>query len=224
MIPNAFDLLHKGPRGQKIRRVDENDALRKIVGRRFKLARDLSGLSQEDAAQRLDYTNSTQLSLAEKGDRLPPLAKIIKASEVYGVSIDYLTGVSDEPERDPRMADRMAAMRKVSSVMDRAAMAIVTAVLSNESSAPSIVSTKRLVSLSEAAIQSVEALRASNLSVFDQDLRGAATVLRVMDELQAAVMQSKQVLIRHDQVIETSIRTMEERIGITRPIFDQAEG
>lgn len=207
----------------RLARVDENNALRKIVGRRLKLARELCGWSQEVAAAKLEYVNSTQLSLAEKGDRLPPLVKLIKASEVFGVSIDYIMGISDEPERDPRLAERQAALRHVSGVMEATSRTIVTAILSHQAAAPSVMATRNLVNLSQNAIQAVEQLRASNLSVFDSELRGAATVLRTIEELATAVQNAKAVITRHDQVTETAIRTVEDRIGIARPLFDTSQ-
>lgn len=210
-------------RSERIARVDENDALRKIVGRRLRLARELNGLTQEVAAARLEYVSSTQLSLAEKGERLPPLVKLVKASEVFAVSIDYLLGISDEPERDPQMAERQAALRHVSDVMDATSRTIVTAVLGHRAAAPSVVVTKNLAARAEQAIEALEQLRAANLEVFDGELRGAAKVLRTMDELQAAVHTTKALITKHDQVIETAIRTVESRIGVARPLFDSPQ-
>lgn len=211
----------RGKADQRIARVDENDEIRRIVGRRLKLARELNGWTQEVAAAKLDYVSSTQLSLAEKGTRLPPIVKLIKAAEVFGVSIDYILGICDEPERDPRAAERQAALRHVSGVMEATSRTIVTAVLTHQSVAPSVSATKKLAALADNAIKAVENLRASNLAVFDAELRGAATVLRTIEELQAAVQQAKDLINRHDQVTETAFRTMDERIGIARPLFDQ---
>lgn len=207
----------------RVARVDENDALRAIVGRRMKLARELNGWTQEVASAKLEYVNSTQLSLVEKGERLPPLVKLVKASEVFGVSLDFILGISEEPERDPRMAERHAAFRHVSDVMEATSKTIVTAILSHQSSSPSVLATRTLANKAFAAIEAVEQLRASNLEVFDSELRGAAKVLRTVEDLQAEAEKARAVLSRHDQVTETAIRTVEARIGVSRPLFDSAE-
>lgn len=209
--------------GQRVARVDENDYLRKVMSRRLKKARELNGWSQEQAAAKLGYTNSTQLSLAEKAERLLPLANIVKAAEVFGVSIDYLLGISDEPERDPRAAERQAALRHVSGLMEATARTIVNAVLTHQSVAPSVTQTKRLTEKAKTAIEAVEQLRASNLDVFDGELRGSATVLRTIDELQTEVDKAVALVTRHEQVTEVAIQTIEERLKIERPLFDDAQ-
>lgn len=220
------DVFHvvRGRAANRVARIDENDEIRRIVGRRLKLARELNGWSQEVAASKLEYVNSTQLSLAEKGARLPPVVKLIKAAEVFGVSIDFILGICDEPERDPRTAERQAALRHVSSLMETTSRTIVTAILSHQSAAPSITATKRLAESANQAIQAVEQLRAANLDVFDGELRGAATVLRTIDELQQEVQKAREMITRHDRVTETLCRTVEERIGVDRPLFDDVEG
>lgn len=205
----------------KTRRVDENAALRKTVGRRFKLARELNGWTQEEAAERLQYSNSTQLSLAEKGERMPPMAVILRASKTFGVSIDFLMGVSDEPERDPKAAERNAVMRRVTDIMEMTSQTIVTAVLAHSSDTPSVAAARRLIELAARTIESVENMRRNNLKKFDNDLRGASTVLMNIDELQAAVGSFKQVLDRHEQVLEAALRSTEQRLGIVRPLFEQ---
>lgn len=209
--------------GQRVARVDENDYLRKVMSRRLKKARELNGWSQEQAAAKLGYTNSTQLSLAEKAERLMPLANIVKAAEVFGVSVDYLLGISDEPERDPRAAERQAALRHVSGLMESTARTIVNAVLTHQSVAPSVTQTKKLTEKAKTAIEAVEQLRASNLDVFDGELRGAATVLRTIDELQAEVDNAVALVTRHELVTEAAIQTIEERLKIERPLFDDAQ-
>lgn len=206
----------------KPRRFEENAVLRKKIGKQFKIARELNGWTQEEAAERLDYANSTQLSLAEKGERMPPMAKIMLASKTFGVSIDFLMGVSDEPERDPKAAERNAVMRRVTDIMEMTSQTIVTAVLAHSSDTPSVAATRRLIDLAAKTITSIENMRRHNLEKFDNDLRGASTVLMNIDELQAAVGSCKQVLDRHEQVLEAALRSTEARLGIIRPLFEQA--
>ncbi len=56
-------------------------------------------LSQAAAAKAIGVTKSS-LSLYENGDNVPDARTIRKMSEVYGVSADYLLGLSDAPTSD----------------------------------------------------------------------------------------------------------------------------
>lgn len=80
----------------------EKMRLAKIFGERMAAARELSYLSQRDAAIKLGYANSGRLSKIEKSsDTLNvPLYVVVRAARLYKVSIDYLVGESDdwEPE------------------------------------------------------------------------------------------------------------------------------
>lgn len=215
----AFDLI-KRARKQRVERRKENDALRAIIGARMRSARTLNGMSQEDCAKDLGYSNSTQLSLAEKGDRLPPTAILVRASEVYGVSMDYLMGLSDEPERDPRAAERNARFRQVNTVIESTGRTIVTAVLSHMNSGPTVITTRHLIRRSEALVECVENLRKLNLKAFDEDLRGSATVMRAVDELMLELSTARRAIDHHERVLETAIQTAEARLGIERPLFE----
>lgn len=78
----------------------DQTALIKIIGARFKAARELCNLSQKEAARRMGYCNSTKLSKVERAadTKSVPLWLILRASQVYEVSVDYLFGLSDDWE------------------------------------------------------------------------------------------------------------------------------
>lgn len=73
----------------------------KTLGERMRAAREICGFSQQKAAHLLGYANSSKLAKIEGSIDSVPLWLIPKAAEVYGVSIDFLFGISDEWERDP---------------------------------------------------------------------------------------------------------------------------
>lgn len=81
-------------------------ALVKTIGGRMREARELSGLSQQEAAKELGYANSSKLAKIEGATDTDsvPLLTILRAAKLYQVSIDFLFGVSDDWERDPRLA------------------------------------------------------------------------------------------------------------------------
>ena len=58
---------------------------------RLMILRKQAGLSQEQLADRLGVTRQS-VSKWESGTALPELVKLISLSEIFGVSLDYLTG------------------------------------------------------------------------------------------------------------------------------------
>jgi transcriptional regulator with XRE-family HTH domain len=81
-------------------------------------ARVLSGMTAVEAAKALGYSNSTQLSLIESGERRVPenLRFLLDASRAYSVSIDFLLGVSPHTEPDGRMAHEHAIARHMADI------------------------------------------------------------------------------------------------------------
>ncbi|MCM1128969.1 MAG: helix-turn-helix domain-containing protein [Alistipes senegalensis] len=76
-----------------------------MIGSRMREARELCNLSQIAAAKRFGYANSSKLAKVEKATdtKSVPLWLIIRASEVYEVSIDFLFGIMDDWETGARM-------------------------------------------------------------------------------------------------------------------------
>ena len=90
---------------------DEN--VKPIVAKRMIEARQLSGLDQQDAGNLLGYQNGSFLSKIENGYTVAKLSFLQRASLVYGVSLDFLAGLSDYPERDPTTCEQLAIMRSL---------------------------------------------------------------------------------------------------------------
>jgi transcriptional regulator with XRE-family HTH domain len=98
-----------------------------IVARRIVAARELNGLTQGELARALGHRNQTQVALWEGAKRLPPLPGLIATADVLAVSLDYITGRSDDPERDARAARRNSCLRAVRTVLTAAAERIASA-------------------------------------------------------------------------------------------------
>lgn len=80
----------------------ERAELAKKVGERFKEARELVPMTQIDAAEQLGFSNSSQLAKIEGGySGTVQFYTIWKAAQLYDVSVDFLSGLSDDWERDP---------------------------------------------------------------------------------------------------------------------------
>lgn len=120
--------------------------LLKIIGKRMRESRELAGYSQIKAASLIGYKNSSRLNKIECATDVSsiPIQIIIKAATVYDVSADYLLGLSDDWERDSRVAQcrdiskflmvawdsarvkEVNAMRKMNNRLDVLCMALAT--------------------------------------------------------------------------------------------------
>jgi len=86
----------------------EQAALVRTIGERLRMARELCNMSQSVAAKRLGYANPSKLSKVERAtDTLSvPLWLIAKAARVYGVSADFLFGITDSWDGSPLSKSR----------------------------------------------------------------------------------------------------------------------
>jgi transcriptional regulator with XRE-family HTH domain len=92
---------------------------KKAYGARLKLARETQGLTQIDAAHMLGYTQAVHLSNMENGNRLPPLHVLIQCANLYGTTLDFLCGLSEEVDRDPAVAIQRMLTASTRSSFDR---------------------------------------------------------------------------------------------------------
>lgn len=199
---SAFDEEHSGDTcvdaGERtaFARADANAALRRVIGERIAAARRLNGWDQCVFASELGFANSSQPSLWEAGKRLPPLAMLIEAARVLGVSVDYLLGESEEADRDPKSAAKAALFRRVRRLLARNTQAVAECLLEAVSSpAEDELRLSRFATRANALCASVEAFSKLNASVFD-DARGGATLLRTCDEMRESLKHVDRFLAR----------------------------
>jgi transcriptional regulator with XRE-family HTH domain len=95
--------LEKGDHQSQDARKHEQAQVVKTFGERMVEARKLSGLTQQKAAKLFGYRNSSKLAKIEAASdtNSVPLWIVPRAADIYGVSTDYLFGLSDDWERDP---------------------------------------------------------------------------------------------------------------------------
>lgn len=67
-----------------------------VMGNRIRDLRDIRNMSQVRLAIELEVSQET-VSAYESGKHFPSYATLVKLSEIFGVSIDYLMGRTDEP-------------------------------------------------------------------------------------------------------------------------------
>lgn len=67
-----------------------------ITGRRIKALREERDLSKSDLARLMDMNTYNTVSSWENGTNYPRAKEIIKLCNYFGVSADYILGLSDE--------------------------------------------------------------------------------------------------------------------------------
>lgn len=202
-------------------RADSNATLRKVVGDRMVEARKINGWDQTEAAAKFGYKNSTQLSLIEQGKRLPPHEVLIAASAIYGVSVDFLLGLSDEPERDPKAAERQAAMRHVHALVAGTSEHMIALLLQYLAhGVPSVRISERLLQKTQTLVDAVSRTREMNPKLFDEKLKGGSGLVRAAVEAAESCSTAREMLTRHERVTEFKLSTEEKRVGQTHPLFD----
>jgi transcriptional regulator with XRE-family HTH domain len=84
-------------------RSQEQAKVLKNVGLRFREARELNNLQLTTAAKKLGYQNGSKLSKIENAsDTLSiPTYILVRAAKLYGVSMDYLFGLTEDWDGDP---------------------------------------------------------------------------------------------------------------------------
>ena len=126
---SQLSLLQKQDEHEKdIEDVADNECLKPIkkepthtqlmIAKRFKLARDLSGYKENQAIERMGFRNPKVISQIENCHRLPTLHFVIRASNAYGVSTDYLLGLSEDDDPSSSIPATSAIFRQNQKVLN----------------------------------------------------------------------------------------------------------
>lgn len=202
-------------------RLVTKETIKTEIGDRMRYAREISGLDQDEAAKALGYSNSAHLSLFESGKKSVPMHMLINAATVYGVSADYLLGLSDEPERDPMVAEQRAMQRHVDALIKTTSNHMVGLLVETVmSSAPTKATALDLIEKGDQAVKAINRARELNPRAFDQNLRGGAAVIGAANDLQAAINRARDRLARYERIQAVQVRIAERRAGIERPLFE----
>ncbi len=171
---------------------------KEIVRERMISARVMNGLTAVEAAARLGYKNSTQLSQIESGERKVPndWQFLLRMSRVYSVSVDYLLGISPNPERDPVAAESFAMLRGFEELLRAQAVSMTAAFVRY--------GTERLAARSdlqgmtiaaEAVCGALARMRELHPAEFDE-LRGGAKLVAAVERLESATIPLKEAITR----------------------------
>lgn len=83
---------------------------------RIKILREELNMTQQELADKLDGAKST-VAMYEKGDRKPSMEVLLKLSEIFDCSIDYILGKSDIRNPEKAQEDPLG-LAKVGFSMD----------------------------------------------------------------------------------------------------------
>lgn len=209
----AITLFSRSPSRPRRRLADDAET-EKLMRERLIVARNLNSLDQKEAAAKLGYKNSSQLSKVESGDAPLPKSLLRKASLAYGVSSDWLLGLSNEPERDPQIAGQMAVMRAVHAGIVEHTQNVTAVMLRLASDQLPLESQLRLLlDATRRAAQSFEKVCRLN-STFNDDIRGGATLQHDIDEMIEVTVSVDQFLARRANLTEV------RKPAGTMPLFD----
>lgn len=176
----------------------------KKVRDRMVQARVMNGMTAVDAAARLGYANSTQLSQIESGKRKVPddWQFLLRMSRVYSVSVDYLLGVSPHPERDPVAAESFAMLRGFEDLVRSQALSMTTAFIRfGKEKEATRADLQAIAAASRAVSEAFTKFREMNPEV-DEDMKGANTLLVAVERLEARAIPIQDAIYRralHEQ-------------------------
>lgn len=168
------------------------------IGPRLIAARELNGIPQQEAARLAGMGNPTQWSMWEQGRRAPPLYAVLAASKTLGVSMDFLFGLSDDPERSARAARRNACIRAVHHMLTTTAETIVSGIEASDTLVgPDASNVRELLDAACELTTAVDRYHQLNTEQFE-DSRGGATVLAAVSRMEQVQFKVRDVLQRHD--------------------------
>lgn len=164
---------------------------------RFIAARELSGMNLEQAAARLGCS-AKRLAKVESGQTTVTPGRILDASAVYGVSCDFLHGISSYPEREARTVEQIATLKAIQAKLETALNQIAATAINTVSEAETAQACldAHIAGIEELtrAVESVERMSSPNLRGLSRLTQAVQRLRRVADQaghLLAAPQQSK---------------------------------
>lgn len=166
-----------------------------VIRSRCRQARYMNRMTQDTAAKLLGYKNTATISKMESVSSKTPinLEFLLNASKLYGVSLDYLFGLSDYPERDPQTLEQMAYFSAIkhfiTNELDKFTLSIINNIPKYNSIGIAGVLLERLIENA----QQVSKLRELNPQ-FDEDLRGGAKYVKFLEDTDKDIRIAKRFL------------------------------
>lgn len=196
------------------------ESLSEIIRKRLIHARNLNRLDQIEASRLLGYKNSSALSKIESGFAKIPKDFLIKSAHAYGVSMDYLMGLHDEPERDPETAERMAILRSVREQITEQNDRMVKVLLANAADmTPMQGHLNALISSVGRCLDAFDTVCRRNPQFIDDVIAGS-TLQRAVDDAFAISSAAKKFMERRQALVDNRISMNSSDSNY--PLFDSA--
>lgn len=197
---NQTDSGEELTQGLREEEKNKDKALRETLSKRLTRARRAAGFKEADVAVAISHSGRTMISLFENGHRKPSLENIIALAELYGVTTDYLLGLTDDLALSPEEGNQALIVGLVKGVVSGHVDKFLNALCS--ATAVSIEG----VSLDRALMHRVCGIVGELVSAFDvvikhhgdvfNDLRGGSKLQRLISELETSLserIRSKQL-------------------------------
>lgn len=183
----------------------ENEKQKRVLAANLKAARLTAGLTMDGASEIIygsGKSKKNRLSEYENGESLPNVILLIRMSQAYDVSLDYLVGMSSEPDRDVDSAHAA----KIMAVMQQAGQRMMKT-LSDNLAKISRKAPKSAVCALVDEVRSVQrqAHNVVNYTDFLKTTPGAALLAKRVDAMGKAADKVESELERQMRVMERAV-------------------
>lgn len=176
------------------------------VGERLRLAREVNGWEVSEAARRLGFESPGSLSRLEHAKHVSgiPLYIIPRAAQVYGVSTDYLHGLTDDLSLAPQLRMRRDVAVWLANEMERSRQRDIDAMLLLQEQVELIFNSTKDVTLAvEELCTAVEYLRGRNVLKFE-NMPGSSSVMFRASRALAVATSTSAKLVRFSSMLRAS--------------------
>ena len=201
--------------------------IRQIIAGRLLSSREINGFSQTDAAKKFGYSTPAQLSQWEQCRRMPPLQMLVRASSVYRVSLDYIMGVSDEPDRDPASTERRQVLCGVEDAVKTATLEIYELAMRHiEQGGPTVEMSHSMLREGEQFHRAVTRFMEINKDKFE-DMLGGSPLAGMAERFESNCLgPARQQIARHKHIHSAADKRLSKKTRrpdqVTGDIFIQS--
>lgn len=171
-----------------------------LTRERIREARVMSGFTKAEASTLLGYANTTMIAKIESvqptNRKELSIELLIKVSKTYGVSIDYLLGASDYPERDPETVEQMAVFAAVQSNLKVFSKNIMHFVIDKTHEQLHSSKTEHVIADGLELCDLFDRVRELNRTMFDENIRGGANLMKQVTKTRKLLTSTKNALER----------------------------
>jgi transcriptional regulator with XRE-family HTH domain len=214
---NAFDFLKSSKR-----KLLSKEELSSTVAKRLKKARELSGYGGMGGAvelcKELGYKAPNMISKFEAGGRVP-MNVLVELARAYGVSADYLLGLTDSPDGDAVHSLRLACVSKLNGTVAKVLEQLVIGDYQILKDVPPISS---FASDLVEAVRSVDhaITRFKQLNPSFEDLRGGSNLVNSIETAGVACVRLDKAIKRYQTAVDYRFSHAIERTQKSTGQFD----